>query len=78
MAHKTRELWGGRDAGEEPWCVRCRVMGIETGLVSFVYSFVPKNKFGEDRPLRKKDAPVYLKLLENQVKKAIKYEMDRG
>lgn len=46
------------------------------GLVSFIYSFVSKNKFGEDRPLRIKDAPVYLKLLENQVKKAIKYETD--
>lgn len=49
---------------------------MKMGLVSLIYSFVSKNKFGEDRPLRIKDAPVYSKLLENQVKKAIKYEID--
>lgn len=46
-----------------------RVIGIKLGLVSFVYSFVSKNKFREDRSLRIKDAPVHLKLFENQVER---------
>lgn len=46
-----------------------KVIGIKLGLVSFVYSLVSKTKFREDRSLRIKDAPVYLKLLENQVKR---------
>lgn len=46
-----------------------KVIGIKLGLASFVYSLVSKTKFREDRSLRIKDAPVYLKLFENQVKR---------
>ena len=56
MRRKTQFVW-------------FRVIGIELGLVSFLYSLVSKTKFREDRSLRIKDAPVYLKLFENQVKR---------
>ena len=54
---------------KESQFVWLRATGIELGLVSFVSSFVSKNKFREDRSLRIKDAPVCLKLFENQVER---------
>ena len=69
MAHKTlKSPVSGKEMRKKTQFVWFRVIGVKLGLVSFVYSFVSKNKFQEDRSLRIKDALVYLKVFENQEK----------
>lgn len=56
-----RDLGSCRETQKTTRVVWFSVTGIEMGLVSFIYSFVSKNKLREDKPLRR-EAPVYLKL----------------